>query len=156
MSQFSPAEKKAFGLISILFLAAFTLQWLKPHGFHPELYDYSLQDSLFHVLAADTMVEEEAEAAGSMEAGAEQEAQSNSKRSSGEKKLAEKSININTAGLESLTRLPRIGPVTAGNILQYREENGPFKSLQELDNVTRIGPKTLELIRPYIFIPDSL
>ncbi len=155
MSQFSPAEKKAFGLISILFLAAFTLQWLKPHGFHPELYDYTLQDSLFHVLAADTMVEQENDPAG-MEQAEDEVSQKKTRRSEPEQKLTAKSININTAGIESLKRLPRIGPVTAGNIIQYREQNGPFKSLEELDNVTRIGPKTLELIRPYIFIPDSL
>ena len=66
--------------------------------------------------------------------------------------LGQTSININSAGQKELEKLPRIGPATAKNILKYREENGSFKTIDEILKVKRIGPKTLELIKPYITI----
>ena len=56
-------------------------------------------------------------------------------------------ININSAELEELTRLPRVGPTTAQRILDYRIEHGVFHTLHELTNIRGIGPKTLERIR---------
>lgn len=58
-------------------------------------------------------------------------------------------ININTATAAELDLLPGIGPVTAGRIIEYRNEHGPFRSLDELDNITRIGPKTIADLAPY-------
>lgn len=49
-------------------------------------------------------------------------------------------ININTASLGMLTTLPGIGPVIGQNIINYREQNGPFSSIEQIQNVTRIGP----------------
>jgi competence protein ComEA len=51
-------------------------------------------------------------------------------------------ININTAGVEELAALPRIGPSIAERIIAYRETNGPFKQTTELMNVKGIGEKT--------------
>ena len=48
-------------------------------------------------------------------------------------------VNLNTATLEQLDTLPGIGPVTAQAILDYREENGPFTSVEELEQVYGIG-----------------
>ena len=50
-------------------------------------------------------------------------------------------VNLNTATLEQLDTLPGIGPVTAQAILDYREENGPFTSVEELEQVYGIGEK---------------
>ena len=56
-------------------------------------------------------------------------------------------VNINTADAETIAAgLHGIGPVKAKAIIEYREENGPFKSVEELLNVKGIGPKTLEKI----------
>ena len=60
-------------------------------------------------------------------------------------------VNINTADQEMLTQLPGIGPVTAGKIVEYRQENGKFKSVDELTNVKGIGGKTLVKLKPYLY-----
>jgi competence protein ComEC len=59
-------------------------------------------------------------------------------------------ININTAGLSDLESINGIGPAIAQNIIDYRNEHGPFQTIDELDNVYRIGPATIDKIRPYI------
>ena len=55
-------------------------------------------------------------------------------------------IDLNTAGEEELTALPGIGPVLARRILAYREENGPFRAVEELLNVSGVGEKRVEEI----------
>lgn len=53
-------------------------------------------------------------------------------------------IDLNTADEDTLTALPGIGPVLARRILAYREENGPFRVVEELLNVSGIGEKRVE------------
>jgi competence ComEA-like helix-hairpin-helix protein len=64
--------------------------------------------------------------------------------------LAKASVNVNTATTEQLVALPGIGPATAEKILEYRKENGPFESPEDLLEVSGIGPKKLAKIRPYL------
>ena len=52
-------------------------------------------------------------------------------------------VNLNTATSEELQRLPGIGPALAERIIEFRERNGPFGSLAELDAVGGIGPAIL-------------
>lgn len=59
-------------------------------------------------------------------------------------------ISLSTATREELISLPQVGPSLADRILQYRQQSGGFRSVDELDNVKGIGPKTLEKIRPYV------
>jgi len=59
-------------------------------------------------------------------------------------------INLNSATIEELEKIPSIGHSTARAIIEYREKAGGFKSIEELDNVPRIGPATIEKIRPYV------
>jgi len=61
-------------------------------------------------------------------------------------------ININTASAKELKSLPRIGPQTAQRIIECREENGPFTSVDELTSVRGIGPKTLDRLYPLITV----
>ena len=65
---------------------------------------------------------------------------------------AEGKININIASADELCLLTGIGPTLAGRIIQYREENGPYKSIDELLNVRGIGEKTLGDITDYICV----
>ena len=55
-------------------------------------------------------------------------------------------ININTADAHTLTMLPGIGEVLAQRIVDYRTQNGPFRSVDELKNVSGIGDGKLEAI----------
>lgn len=52
-------------------------------------------------------------------------------------------ININTATAEELTQLKGVGEKIAESIVKYREENGLFKSVADLESVKGIGPKIL-------------
>ena len=58
-----------------------------------------------------------------------------------------KTIDVNAASAEELTELPGVGKVTAAAIVAYREEHGPFRSLEELLQVEGFGQGTLEAIR---------
>ncbi|MBM7620337.1 competence protein ComEA [Bacillus tianshenii] len=68
----------------------------------------------------------------------------------GGKGAVDKKVNINTATEEELTTLSGIGPSKAQAIIEYREENGLFKSVDDMLNVTGIGEKSLEKIRDEI------
>ena len=59
-------------------------------------------------------------------------------------------ININTASLEKLQTLPGIGESKAKAIIKYRESNGNFKSVEDIQNVEGIGTKLYEEIKIYI------
>ncbi|CAM2067624.1 Helix-hairpin-helix domain-containing protein [Sulfidibacter corallicola] len=61
-------------------------------------------------------------------------------------------VNINTAGVDQLVTLPRIGPKIAERIVAFREEHGKFKKPEELMNVKGIGEKTFEKLKSKIRI----
>gem|GEM_PF-3151684 len=61
-------------------------------------------------------------------------------------------ININTADEAQLTSLKGIGPDKAKAITQYRQEHGPFKTVDDLKHVSGIGDKTLAALRPFITV----
>lgn len=56
-------------------------------------------------------------------------------------------ININKANIMELKELPGIGDVIANRIIEYRNENGPFKTIDDLKNVNGIGDKKFSDIR---------
>ena len=66
--------------------------------------------------------------------------------------LAEKSININTAGINELTMLPGIGEKTAEKIIELRIERGRFKRIEELMDVRGIGEVKFNKIKMYLYI----
>lgn len=61
-------------------------------------------------------------------------------------------INLNTATAAELESLPGVGPVTVAAILAWRDQNGRFTALNQLQEVSGIGPKTFAQIEPYVTI----
>ncbi|HEX7248123.1 MAG TPA: ComEA family DNA-binding protein [Actinomycetota bacterium] len=61
-------------------------------------------------------------------------------------------VNINTASATEFEALSGIGEVLAGAIVDYRTENGPFASVDDLESVSGIGPSTLEEIRDQVTV----
>lgn len=59
-------------------------------------------------------------------------------------------ININTADAKTLESLPGIGPARAQKIIDYRRENGPFSSIEEITEVSTIGPQIFADIKDLI------
>jgi competence protein ComEA len=59
-------------------------------------------------------------------------------------------ININTASISELDVLPGIGEVTAGRIVEFREQNGPFRSVDDLVHVQGISTRTIENLRDLV------
>ncbi len=67
-------------------------------------------------------------------------------KAAGSKPGSEKAklININTAGVDQLVKLPRIGQKIAERIIQFRKKNGKFKRVQDIMKVKGIGEKTFK------------
>jgi len=61
-------------------------------------------------------------------------------------------VNINTASLEELQKLPRIGPQIAQRILDFRKENGSFKRTEDIMKVRGIGEKVYEQLKDMITV----
>lgn len=59
-------------------------------------------------------------------------------------------LNINTASSEELQTLPNIGERMAQRIIDHRTQHGDFASVDALQDVKGIGPKTIEKLRPFI------
>lgn len=61
-------------------------------------------------------------------------------------------VNLNSADLVALDSLPGVGPVTAEAIVSWREENGPFRSVDDLLDVKGIGEATLAELRELVTV----
>ncbi|MBI2506409.1 MAG: ComEA family DNA-binding protein [Candidatus Latescibacteria bacterium] len=61
-------------------------------------------------------------------------------------------VRLNTADAAQLQQLPGIGPKTAARILSYRQEQGAFKTIEDLARVPGIGARTLEKLRPLVVV----
>lgn len=62
-------------------------------------------------------------------------------------------INPNTASIESMMRLPGIGPARAGDIVEYRsncQDRKAFENADDLQVIKGIGPKTVEKMEPWL------
>ncbi|HFI2432416.1 TPA: helix-hairpin-helix domain-containing protein [Streptococcus suis] len=64
----------------------------------------------------------------------------------------ESKVNLNTATEVDLQTISGIGAKRAADIIAYREANGSFKTVDDLNNVSGIGDKTMESIRPYVTV----
>lgn len=63
---------------------------------------------------------------------------------------ADGKVNVNTATAQQLQMLPGVGPALAQRMVEYRKQNGDFKSLEQLALVRGIGEKKCESLKPYV------
>ena len=61
-------------------------------------------------------------------------------------------LDLNSATQEELESLPGIGPSKAADIIAYRDEHGPFPTVEDLANVTGIGDATVESLKDYLIV----
>jgi competence protein ComEA len=59
-------------------------------------------------------------------------------------------VDLNTATAEQLDALPGIGPVTAQKIVDYRQQHGPYTSVDDLDAIAGIGPSRIDNLRSLV------
>jgi len=64
-------------------------------------------------------------------------------------------VEVNTASKQLLTYVSGLGPALAGNIVAFRDENGPFKTRKALGKVPRLGPKAFEQAAGFLRIADA-
>lgn len=63
-------------------------------------------------------------------------------------------VNLNTATVRELEALPKIGPVLAQRIVDYRESHGPFQRADQVMAVDRVGPAVYEAIRHLVTVEE--
>lgn len=119
-------------------------------------FDYSLSDSLFNAAGILPEVTEISAETPEYKVDYKEEVLDFNKTNFGESEPkvlpAENSINLNTAELDELSKLPGIGVKTAQNILDYRSESGRFKNVKDLLNVKGIGQSKFSKIKKYLYI----
>lgn len=64
-------------------------------------------------------------------------------------------VDVNTASVEQLTALPGVGPTLAARIVEHRQKEGAFKSIQELMNVKGIGERSFQKLQPYLTVGEA-
>jgi competence protein ComEA len=64
-------------------------------------------------------------------------------------------FDLNRSDEHQLAAVPGLGPTLARRIVAYREQHGPFQSVDELDKIYGIGPATLERLRPFLCVESS-
>ena len=127
MAGISRYEKAALGLTAAFLL--FTGGWFYARQSAAQPYTVTVSQSAPEVSSAP--------------------AASNNEESKPESLLEGEAIDINSAPVEDLQRLPGIGEKRAQAIVAWREEHGPFQSVDELIQVSGIGEKLLAGLRDY-------
>lgn len=67
-------------------------------------------------------------------------------------RMENQTVNLNSATAGELETLPGVGPAKAEAIIEYRETNGPFKSIEDLKSISGIGDKTYEKLKDLISV----
>lgn len=150
-------ELKITLFVIVVFIFGFTYKVFfdKQESVPYQIFDYSEEDEKFYASSNDTslIISQKSD---EKEVDYKQEVldfNSQSFDNIQKKNLpAEKSINLNTAGLEEFFNLPGIGPKTAQNIIDYRNLHKRFRNINELLDVNGIGEAKLAKIKKYIFI----
>lgn len=80
----------------------------------------------------------------------EDSSEAKTKPSTSRSKKVPANVDVNTATADQLLSLPGVGPSTAQKIVDFRQQHGPFKTVDDLLDVPSIGEKKLEKMRPFV------
>ncbi len=167
---FTPQEIKAllFLLIALLIGSGITIYKRQHPDFAPELvFDRSLSGSLEYERQSDEGSKDSsypisrsssATLATDLEVGrprSQNESQSQGSQSgilSLRQDPLTRKIDLNSASASELELLPYVGPVLSQRIVDYRKTKGKFERIEDLMNVSGIGPKTFEKIKNFITV----
>ena len=155
---FTQTEIKVILFLVITFLIGYGIKFYKDNSIEPnKSYDYSTEDSLFNYYKENAKKNLEAEKQKEItKFDSKAKVLGLKPEEFTEKKnlppLEEKSIDINSADLETLIRLPGIGEITAQRIIDLRAEKGKFDSLDELMDVKGIGKSKFSKIEKFLYI----
>lgn len=142
---FTRTELTVLSFLIIIFITGFLARLLTTDKLQSKEYDYAQNDSLFLSLPDEDIHP--------LNAGNDSKGNPEINAAVYDKSLpAEKSIDLNTAGLSQLMQLPGIGPKTAEKIIQLRIEKGGFDSIEEIKEVKGIENKKFDRIKRFIFI----
>ncbi|HZY09685.1 MAG TPA: helix-hairpin-helix domain-containing protein [Bacteroidota bacterium] len=148
---FTQTESRVVLFLIITFLFGLGIKLYQSETRDQEVFDYSFTDSVFEarsqfISSSQPTIAEQNDSIGRVEK------QASSRKKNAKKELALLSININTGTKDELMKLPGVGEATAERIIIYRDEHGPFKSIDELMKIKGIGKKKLENLAPYCTI----
>ena len=155
---FTETEIKVILFLAAAFLAGITLKLLfkSPSINNSTFFDYSQQDSLFNLYSGMNQNPDETEDTTETLASIKKEVLGISEEKTWQtsKKVLpqEKSININSANIDELTKLPGIGTKTAEKIIEHRTNMGGFKQLEDLMDVKGIGEVKFNNIKKFLYI----
>ncbi len=155
---FTETEIKVILFLAVGFLIGFGIKAYNDNS-KPEYksYDYTQEDSLFNYYnnRAEKNLNDEKNRKENKIVDSKEEVLDFSSTGFEKKKSLppeEKSININEADLETLIRLPGIGPKTAQKIIDLRSQKSKFENLEELMEVKGIGEVKFNKIKKFLYI----
>ena len=155
---FTQTEVKVLLFLLIVFAIGFSYKTLMRTNNQTDLkkFNYEKEDSLFNTTATNEEFSQMDEEIKDKTVDYKQEVLDYNKsdlgKYSAKETPAEKSINLNKAGVKEFTRLPGIGEKTAAKIIQLRNEVGRFTKLEDLLKVKGIGTSKFNKLKKYIYI----
>lgn len=141
---FTRTQRKAILFLIVIFTLVVAYHYINQIIYEPEPFDFSQFDEEFNAR------KDSIERLLTQDEAYDHPVDSESKKS--ETAANETIININSASLNELTTLPRIGPVIAQRIIDYRNQNGGFTRKDDIKKVRGIGEKTYESLKELISV----
>lgn len=152
---FTASEGKVILFLAFAFIVGTGIRWLKPVFFQDAEasteFDYSSLDKEFFERSKRIPELTSAPSVTSPDSALPE----SSTKTPASPSAATTIINLNTATKQDLMRLPGIGEKYAERIIMYREDNGPFASVDQLERVKGIGKKKIEQLRSFITVSDK-
>ncbi len=142
---FTPSQKKALLFVIVFFAAAIAFRVSQQLLHPPREYDFSPFEKKFYTRLDSIRKQTQRDSASIGEMNAQPSRQSGSATQASPS--FQKPVNINTATMNELITLPRIGPKMAQRIIDYRREHGPFLTKKDIIKIKGIGPKTYEHLK---------